>query len=172
MTQNQANTFFEDKTGVYTHVPPVIVCDHLRTPENMGAVIRLAGNIGCRQVFFVQSQEQTPVRLNKLKKTASTAFDHVDWCFCSLEELMSQSDLASYHWVALETSEQSKNIFQHTMPPKMVLVVGNESFGTSCKLLAHCLDHYYIPLLGGCKSMNVVHALNVGLMRWVAQYLA
>ena len=53
----------------------------------MGMILRLAGNIGAEKVLFVLEQNQQ-LKENKLKKTAQTAIQHIDWTFCLPEALV------------------------------------------------------------------------------------
>jgi len=55
------------------------------------------------------------------------------------------------------------------LPEKMVLVLGNEKFGMSEKILMQCQEIRYIPMPGKIKSMNVSHAASVGLFEWYRQ---
>ncbi len=170
--QTQANTFFHSKKYHYSSDAPIVVCDRLQTPENIGAIIRLAGNVGCEQVYFVRdNQAQQELRESKIKKLASTAFDTVNWSYCSEEELLALPELQKRDWVALETCSSAQNLFKLSLPEQLVLVVGNEAHGISDLLLRHCSQIVYIPLVGACKSMNVSQALGIGLMHWVSAYL-
>ena len=57
---------FENKEVPSNYFPPIIVTDSLKTPENLGSIIRLAENVGCSKVLFVDTDKD--IRLSKIKK--------------------------------------------------------------------------------------------------------
>ena len=58
---------------------PIIVADHLKSPENIGHIIRLASNFGCSKVLFVGDEDG--VRHTKVKRVAGAAAGQVEWQF-------------------------------------------------------------------------------------------
>lgn len=149
---------------------PIIVADNLRTPENMGAVLRLAGNIGASLTLFVN--DTTPnFKTYKIKRTASGAFEKCQWKIIKPQELP-QFLPSDYEVVALETSSTAKNIYTTPLPEKMVMVVGNELYGISPQLMNLAKFSVYIPLPGEIYSLNVTHALSIGLFEWHRQRIS
>ena len=50
---------------IYQHIPrPIVIADHLMTPDNMGAMIRIADNIGASEMCFLG--EETKHSLGKV----------------------------------------------------------------------------------------------------------
>lgn len=145
--------------------PPVIVTDLIRTPENIGSIIRLAANAGAERVISIETE---PHKEYKIRKTACMAWDYVELVHCSPDNF-EQHIPAEYQLIALETSPTSKSIFSVALPPKMALVVGNEMHGIRPELLSRCPLHVNIPMLGAATSMNVSHATAVALFEWVRQ---
>jgi len=147
---------------------PIIVAYQLKTPENIGNIIRLADNFGSKRVLFVSNDENS--RNSKIKKTASSSYNSVDWNFCKESELevIIPSD---YKWIAIETSSDSKNIYKVSLPKKVALIVGNEISGINEGFLAKCSEIVHIPLYGNNTSMNVSHALAAALSEWQRQIL-
>lgn len=145
---------------------PIIVGYNIKTPENIGNIIRLADNSGCKEILFVTNDENT--RSSKIKKTASSSYSSVNWSFCKESELKAKIP-SDYKWIAIETSSDSKNIYQVKLPNKVALIVGNEITGIDSKLLNKCHEIVHIPLLGNNTSMNVSHALAVALFEWLRQ---
>jgi len=146
--------------------PPIIVGYKIKTPENIGSIIRLADNTACKEIFFIKDSEG--VRESKIKKTASSSYNSVKWGFYSLEEI-SDKIPEDYKWIAIETSSDSKNIFISRLPQKVVLFVGNEINGISLDVLKKCEKTFHIPLIGTNTSMNVSHALAVAIFEWQRQ---
>ncbi|NOQ24000.1 MAG: TrmH family RNA methyltransferase [Bacteroidales bacterium] len=151
------------------YFPPIIVGFNIKTPENIGNIIRLGDNVGCREVIIVSEKENA--RNSKIRRTASSSFDSVKWGFCTNEELESKIP-SDYKWIGIETSSDSKSIYHVKLPNKVALIVGNEISGIDTKLLDQCHKIVHIPLLGNNTSMNVSHALAVALFEWQRQILA
>lgn len=145
---------------------PIIVADRIKTPENMGMILRVAGNVGCGKVLFIDNGQ--PIRRNKIKKTAQTSFDKIDWSVCQPEEL---NDLLpeDYHRIAIETTTTANSLFETRFPVGCAFFVGNEAHGLSEAVLKQCNSSIYIPMPGTTVSMNVSHALAVVLFEWVRQ---
>lgn len=147
---------------------PIIVAWKLKTPENYGNLIRLADTVGCSKVVFVNDDIQITER--KIKKTAGDSYVHMNFEFIS-EDRINAAIPSNYHWVAVETAENSENIFNDKLPEAVALFVGNEQKGIPENFLAKMERIVHIPLTGRCTSLNVSHATAVALFEWVRQYL-
>lgn len=150
------------------YAPPIVVAYNIKTPENIGNIIRLAGNTACKEVLFVTEDDN--IRSSKIKKTALSAYNAVKWSFCKEEDLKDKIP-SDYKWIAIETSSDSKNIYKVKLPNKVALIVGNEINGIESTVLDKCHEIIHIPLLGSVTSMNVSHALAIALFEWQRQTL-
>lgn len=157
---------FADNSNQENSNTPIIVGYHLRTPENLGNIIRLADNTRCQKVLFVTGHEN--LRTSKIKKTAASSFNKIDWSFCTQDELKKHIP-DDYSWVAVETTSDSKNIFETKLPEKTVFIVGNEIHGVHANVLELCKEIVHIPMIRKNTSMNVSHALAVALFEWQRQ---
>lgn len=157
---------FSNQLKPENFTPPIIVGWDIKTPENIGNIIRLADNIGCNQVLFVTENEN--LRSSKIKKTASSSFTKVDWSFCKETDLNNNIP-ENYKWIAIETTSDSQNIYKTKLPQKAAFIVGNEIKGTSSEILNKCDKIVHIPMFGKNTSMNVSHALAVALYEWQRQ---
>lgn len=148
---------------------PIIIADDIRTPENMGSIIRLGANIGTEKVIFI-SEKATEFKNFKINKTASGAAEKINWQI--VENFKMAKDLLpdNYNLIALETSEDSKSIFENKFPEKVVFVVGNEVKGINPEILQQINQQLYIPIPGPISSLNVTHALSVALFEWYRQW--
>lgn len=147
--------------------PPIIIADRLRTPENMGLILRLAGNINALTTLFI-SEEGHKFKKHKIIKTSSGAVTKVNWKIIKQSELI---DLIpdDYEIVALETSQDANSIFSVTLPKKIAFIIGNEVTGISHEVLSHANKKVYIPIPGPISSLNVSHALSIALFEWLKQ---
>ncbi|TCO06802.1 TrmH family RNA methyltransferase [Natronoflexus pectinivorans] len=170
MTGNNANQFFSNTTYPETNpdTGPIIITDRLKSAENIGHIIRLAGNTGCRKVLVVVEDELP--RLSKIKRVAEVSGDVINWKFCKEDEVQ-QLIPETYSLVALETSPGSTNLFSANLPRKMALIVGSERNGISPRLLSSAKTHLHIPVSGPIKSLNVSHAAAICLFHWTTQHI-
>lgn len=154
---------FKDNSFPENVFPPIVVAYNIKTPENIGNIIRLADNFGCSEVIIVSNDGN--IRKSKIKKTAVSSIESVKWSICDPSELASKIP-DGYKMVSIETSSDSKNIYNTVLPDKAVFIVGNEIEGLANDILniSDCIIH--IPLYGKNSSMNVSHALAVVLFEW------
>ena len=82
MTYLKSNDLFGQLTPetLYRRLPrPIVIADHLLTPDNMGALIRLADNIGATEVCFLGKENEH--RLGKVRRAAASSRDNIHWYF-------------------------------------------------------------------------------------------
>ncbi len=146
---------------------PIIVAENIQSPDNIGAILRLAGNIGAIKVWFVY--DVVPAfRKYKINRKSSGASVKVDWNYIKSDKLFKILPV-DYNYIAVETTPDAKNIFKEKFPKKIVLFVGNERFGLSDEFLLKIKRRVYIPLMGPISSLNVSHALAIALFEWYRQ---
>lgn len=146
--------------------PPILIADHLLTPENMGAMIRLADNIGATEVCFLGNEAEH--RLGKVRRAAASSRDNIRWYFSETSDLRTIVPEGK-QIVAIETADNATCIYDTRLPENVAFVVGNESHGLSDDLLAQCDMVVYIPVPGPTRSLNVSHAAAVALFEWLRQ---
>jgi len=154
---------FKHITLPANYYPPIIVAFDLKTPENIGNIMRLADNIACEKLLLVTSGNEN--RISKIRRTAASSFDAIAWEYCNASEL-NQKIPKSYTWVAIETSSDSENIYKAVLPEKVAFIVGNEISGIDHNILNKCKKIVHIPVYGKNTSLNVSHALAVVLFEW------
>ena len=69
MSYLKSNTLFDriQTEDLYERIPrPMLIADHLLTPDNLGAMIRLADNIGATEMCFLGKEEEH--RLGKVRR--------------------------------------------------------------------------------------------------------
>ncbi len=170
-TFNNSNLLFskKDYDKIYGHLDrPVIIADHLRNADNMGALIRLADNIGALSLWFMG--ESKSVNQSKLRRAAASSFNNMPWAFTQ-EPLISKLIPEGYVPVALETSPNATNLYQTELPQKCALILGSEQYGTSDELINQAKIQVYIPIPGSTKSLNVSHAAAIFLFEWLRRQL-
>lgn len=146
---------------------PVIIADNLRTPENMGSVLRLAGNIGAQKTLFISDVAQQ-FKNYKIKKTASGAAEKTSWKIIPFNELRNELP-TDYQLIGLETSLESASIYDFEFTEKTAFVIGNEVNGIGQELLDKSDHLLYVPIPGPISSLNTTHALSIALFEWYRQ---
>jgi putative hydrolase of the HAD superfamily len=169
MTYLKSNELFEKLAPerLYQKVPhPLLIADHLLTPDNLGAMIRLADNIGATEVCFLGKEEEH--RLGKVRRAAASSRDNIRWYFTEETDLRKIVP-ENKRIVAIETSDNATCIYDTQLPEDVAFIVGSESQGLSEGLLAQCDMVVYIPVPGPTRSLNVSHAAAVALFEWQRQ---
>ena len=144
----------------------MVIADHLMTPDNIGAMIRLADNIGASEVCFLGKEDEH--RLGKVRRAAASSRDNIRWYFSeetNLQKIVPKGKTI----VAIETSDNATCIYDTTLPEDVAFIVGSERNGLSNELLAQCDMVVYIPVPGPTRSLNVSHAAAVALFEWQRQ---
>ena len=167
METNDSRILFTEANRRRIEYPPIIIADLIRTPENIGSIIRLAANVGAERLISIENEQHKEY---KIRKTACMAWEYVELIHCTPDDYR-QYIPADYQLVALETSPKSVNIFQNELPRRMALVVGSEVHGIRQALLDECPLHVHIPMTGNATSMNVSHATAVALFEWSRRFL-
>lgn len=171
MAYLKSNDLFGKLTpeAIYEKTPhPTLVADHLMTPDNIGALIRLADNIGASEICFLGKEDEH--RLGKVRRAAASSRDNIRWYFSdegNLRRIVPEGKTI----VAIETADNATSIYDTRLPEDVAFVVGSESHGLSEDLLSQCDMVVYIPVPGPTRSLNVSHAAAVALFEWQRQML-
>lgn len=147
---------------------PAIIADGIHTPENMGAVLRLAEAAGSNSVLFVEPEKFDACSPQKVRKAARGAEKIVPWNSRSRDEFFAEPQQSETR-IAVELTDRSISVFETVLPEHCVFVIGNERQGISPAMLASCQQSVHIPMYGSNGSMNVTHALAITLFEWRRQ---
>jgi len=147
---------------------PIVLADQIRSPENMGAILRLAGNIGAELCLFIVDENHSYNKI-KVDRTSSGASEKVSWEVITLD-LISDYIPDDYTIIAIETSDKAVSIYDFGFPEKTVFLVGNEVYGIRESVLEIAHNSVFIPIPGMISSLNVTHALSIGMFEWLRQY--
>lgn len=155
---------------LFEQVPhPILIADHLLTPDNIGAMIRLADNIGASEICFLGKEDEH--RLGKVRRAAASSRDNIRWYFSEetdLHKIVPEGKTI----VAIETADNATCIYETQLPENVAFIVGSESHGLSDELLSQCDMVVYIPVPGPTRSLNVSHAAAVALFEWQRQMIS
>lgn len=142
--------------------PITLVCDKIRTPENIGMCFRIAENFGVEKIYL--HENSAPLENKKIQRTARNTINQVAADrYSDFNQLVKQLKSEGNIIVGLEITDTSKPIknFNFTSHRKIVLILGSERNGISdVNLLDQSIE---IPMYGQNSSMNVIHSLAIAL---------
>lgn len=137
-----------------------VICDNIRSLENVGSIFRTADALGVTKIYLCGITGRPPNQ--KISKTALGAektvpFEYHKQTWRLIQELKAKKVFI----VALEQSP--KSTLYTKLKPKfpLALVIGNEVKGVSKKSLQLADEVIYLPMKGKKESLNVAVAFGV-----------
>jgi tRNA G18 (ribose-2'-O)-methylase SpoU len=147
-----------------------IVCDAIRTPENIGMCFRISESFGVEKIYF---HENSPTIENRIvQKTARNTLKHIKHdSYHDFDALIHQLKLAGNTIIGIEITDKSINIqdFDFKNHEKLVLLLGSERNGIKNINLVD--ETIAIPMYGRNSSMNVIHSLAITLYEVTKQFI-
>ncbi|MDB4010761.1 TrmH family RNA methyltransferase [Polaribacter sp.] len=142
--------------------PITIVCDAIRTPENIGMCFRISESFGVKKIYF---HESSPTIENRIvKKTARNTLNQIEHAsYSNFTTIIQELKAAGNTIIGIEITDKSINIqdFEFENHQKIVLLLGSERNGIeNIQLVDHTVA---IPMFGRNSSMNVIHSLAITL---------
>ena len=142
--------------------PITIVCDAIRTPENIGMCFRISESFGVKKIYF---HESSPTIENRIvKKTARNTVNQIEHAsYSNFKTIIQELKAAGNTIIGIEITDKSINIqdFEFENHEKIVLLLGSERNGIeNIQLVDHTVA---IPMFGRNSSMNVIHSLAITL---------
>lgn len=137
-----------------------VICDNIRSLENIGSIFRTADAIGVTKIFLCGISGTPPN--NKITKTALGAekiipFEHHKQTWRLIKKLKKDK----VYIVALEQSKKSIVYTRFKAKFPLALIIGNEVKGISKKVLKLADKVIYLPMHGKKESLNVSVAFGV-----------
>jgi TrmH family RNA methyltransferase len=154
-----------DLAGDVPSLPVVIWVPHIRSPFNLGNIIRTAAAYGVQGVVIGES---APDLGNPRVRRAAMGGDRMVPIVRGVPELLPAA--AGLPVIALETG--GTDIDGFAFPEKGILVVGHEELGVPEEALDRAIRDdrvVTIPHFGGKSSLNVGVAAGIALSWWAAR---
>lgn len=137
-----------------------VICDNIRSLENIGSIFRTADALGVSKIFLCGICGKPPNE--KISKTALGAektvlFEYHKQTWRLIDKLRKEK-------INIVALEQDKNSIDYTkFKPKfpLTLILGNEVKGISKKVLAKCDKIIELPMRGKKESLNVAVAFGI-----------
>lgn len=142
----------------------ILALDRIQDPGNMGTIMRVADWMGVRHILA--SPDTVDIYNPKTVQATMGSIARVQVHYCDLAQLLTQLS-ASVPVYGTLLDHTSANIYTATLPPRAVLVMGNEGRGISPEVRA-CLTHtLFIPpyptTATTAESLNVAVATSIAL---------
>ena len=142
--------------------PITIVCDAIRTPENIGMCFRISESFGVQKIYF---HENSPSIENKIvRRTARNTVNQIQHSsYNNFDVLIEQLKQEGNTIIGIEITDKSINIqdFNFKKHKKIALLLGSERNGI--KNINPVDETISIPMFGRNSSMNVIHSLAISL---------
>ncbi|GAK61249.1 putative tRNA/rRNA methyltransferase [Candidatus Vecturithrix granuli] len=151
----------------------LVVLDHLRSPYNVGAILRTMECVGLRRVIslgYTPRLDSKQVKRSAMGCEALIQVEYEQDGVAALKRLQAQG----FQMYALETIVPSTSVFDLALvlpsqETPLALVVGNEEFGVDESLLGMADHLIHIPTFGTKNSLNVSIAFSVAIYQfWAA----
>ncbi len=144
--------------------PVEVALDQVRSPYNVGSVLRLVDNFGLQGL--VHASPWLRMDHPRLRRAARGC---EQWIPVRCEEdLPGYLRQAGRPVVGVEIDPNGVLLNEWTPPPEAILVLGNETYGLADAVRNCCTTMVTIPMQGYKRSMNVHHALALVAWRMVS----
>jgi len=137
-----------------------VICDNIRSLENIGSIFRTSDALGVSKIYLCGISGKPPH--HKISKTALGAEKTIPFEYCrQTGRLIDKLRVAKVQIVALE--QNKKAIGCRRFKPKfpLALILGNEVKGISKKILKKADKIIFLPMSGQKESLNVSVAFGV-----------
>ncbi len=147
----------------------VIVLDHLRSPYNVGAILRTMECVGLHQVLSIGYTPRLDTRQVQRSAMGCEAVMDVEYFedgTAAIKDLKNQG----FQIYALETIIPSTSVFELPLvlqhESNIALIVGNEECGVDEMLIAQADHLLHIPTFGKKNSLNVSIAFSIAIYQF------
>jgi 23S rRNA (guanosine2251-2'-O)-methyltransferase len=144
-----------------------IILSDLKSPQNVGMIVRSAVAFGCRKMFMIGSK---PWEFKKGTQAFSRKLEDL----ITIESYNNEDSIFNIIHnegcipIALEISENKSSFLSNfVFPEKVAFIVGNEATGIPSTLLAKCSYILTIPQYGPVGSLNVAVAASIGMYEFM-----
>ncbi len=145
-----------------TRFPLIILLDNIKSPENVGAIFRIADTFGVERLAICGTSpappnKRIPIGGRGSEKTVPFTY------FADALSAIAQFRNDGYTIIALEITDESRSIrdVDFKKMEKVVLIAGAEKDGVAQALLDAADFAVHIPSFGICLSMNVATSVAV-----------
>lgn len=149
------------------NIPLVIVCDQVKDPGNLGAIIRSAAAFGAHAVILSR-RNSADINGTVIKASAGTV---VHTRLCHVGNIVRAIDTLKKMglWVTALAPDSRSYLWEQDMNMPLALVLGAEGAGIRPLVMKHCDLAARIPQAPDIESLNVASACTAALYETVRQ---
>ncbi|MEN8927496.1 MAG: TrmH family RNA methyltransferase [Flavobacteriales bacterium] len=151
-------------TNPTTNKEIVVVADEIRSPANVGMILRISEAFGSKEVIFLGDSPTLENR--KVKRTSRSAEKGLSVSFNQIpQEIFKDLRARNFKLIGIEITDNSSLLkdFNFETMDKVAVFIGNEKEGVSSEILKEMEAVLHFELFGDNTSINVVNALSVAL---------
>ena len=144
--------------------PLTVICENLKTPENVGVVFRICEAMGVERIILTGTSITPPNR--KITKVSRSTDKKLPYSYFENTVLVINNlRKENYKILALEITDNSQQLCQSQFRAdnKYALIIGSEKDGVATETLKYVDLSLEISLFGKNTSINVVSALSIAL---------
>lgn len=144
----------------------IVISENIRTPENVGMLLRVAEAFGAKSVYLIGDSPNLTNK--KVLRTARSSNKNLNVIFFKdSKNSIQQLKKDNYYLIGLEYTNNSIEInkIEINNHHKIALFVGAERFGLTKQTLEQLDIVTHINLFGKNSSINVVNALAIALYK-------
>jgi 23S rRNA (guanosine2251-2'-O)-methyltransferase len=146
----------------------VLILDNIRSVENAASIFRTSDCLGVKKIILIGT---TPAPLDRFRrerkdfiKVSLGAEKSVEWEYSNdIKEVLRDLKDQNFQLIALEQTQNSKDLRIFEAGNQFALVVGNEVDGVSKDVLKFVDETVEIQMSGQKESLNVSVAAGIGL---------
>jgi len=151
-------------TNTVTNNEIIVVADEIRSPANVGMILRVSEAFGSKEVIFLGNTPNLENR--KVKRTSRSSENGLKILFNQpTKETIESLKSRDFKLIGIEITDNSSAIkdFDFIKLNKIAVFIGNEKEGIDSEILKKLDCIFHFDLFGKNSSINVVNALSVAL---------
>ncbi len=154
----------QENNFITRQFPITVICDHLESPANQGALFRICEAFGVKEIIFYGNT--IDIKSSRLKRTARSTEKLVPYsCVTDLTDVLVSLKKNNTQLIGLEITANSNAIQELSISENtnIALLIGSEKHGISKTLIEQLDAIYHIPMYGTNSSMNVIQSAGIAL---------
>jgi 23S rRNA (guanosine2251-2'-O)-methyltransferase len=142
-----------------------VLADHVEDPRNLGAMIRSAE--AATAVFVALPTRRSSLPTGTVAKTSAGASMRLPLVSVGNTANAVRDIQKAGLWTIGLDEGAGATIYDTPLPPRCLLVVGNEGGGMSKTTASACDEILRIPMASGAGSLNASVALSISMFEWL-----
>jgi tRNA G18 (ribose-2'-O)-methylase SpoU len=141
-----------------------VAIENFQHDFNIGTIVRNANAFLAHTVHIVGKR-----RWNKRGAMVTDRYQHIEY-HASVDDFVQWAASSSVPIIGIDVRENSFPLESYDLPPRCVLVLGQEGPGMSEQMVNCCVDVLHISQFGSTRSINVGVASGIAMHAWIVQH--